>query len=101
MASGGASPFPPATRTATPLGPSPLNPNAAAASTTLRQTKICVYCGSSPGHNPAHMEAARQLARVMAANNIALGNPPPLPSLFSSHPSVTFKGHTCSAPQRT
>jgi hypothetical protein len=38
-----------------------------------KRTKICVYCGSSPGHNPAHMEAARQLARVMAANDIALG----------------------------
>lgn len=38
-----------------------------------RVTKICVYCGSSPGSKPEHMEAARQLARVMAANNIQLG----------------------------
>lgn len=38
-----------------------------------RRTKICVYCGSSPGSKPEHMEAARQLARVMAANNIQLG----------------------------
>lgn len=38
-----------------------------------RQTKICVYCGSAPGTKPEHMEAARQLARVMAANNIGLG----------------------------
>jgi len=38
-----------------------------------RRTKICVYCGSSPGYDAAHMEAARDLARVMAANNIGLG----------------------------
>lgn len=38
-----------------------------------RRTRICVYCGSSPGSKPEHMEAARQLARVMAANNIQLG----------------------------
>lgn len=37
-----------------------------------RRVKICVYCGSSPGHDPAHLEAARELARVMAAHNIAL-----------------------------
>jgi predicted Rossmann-fold nucleotide-binding protein len=37
------------------------------------RTKICVYCGASSGKNPAHMEAARQLAKAMAANNIDLG----------------------------
>lgn len=37
------------------------------------RTKICVYCGASAGTNPAHIEAARELARVMAANNIDLG----------------------------
>jgi len=36
------------------------------------RVKICVYCGASGGKNPAHMEAARQLARVMAANDIDL-----------------------------
>ncbi|KYK61636.1 lysine decarboxylase-like protein [Drechmeria coniospora] len=36
------------------------------------RTKICVYCGASAGGSPAHMEMARQLARVMAANNIDL-----------------------------
>ncbi|AEO56398.1 hypothetical protein MYCTH_2077843 [Thermothelomyces thermophilus ATCC 42464] len=41
-------------------------------STTPKQTKICVYCGSSPGNKPEHVEAARELARLMAANNIAL-----------------------------
>ncbi|KAI3396416.1 hypothetical protein diail_12224 [Diaporthe ilicicola] len=37
-----------------------------------RKTKICVYCGASPGNKPEHMESARQLAKVMAANNIGL-----------------------------
>ncbi|KAH8881974.1 hypothetical protein GQ53DRAFT_666703 [Thozetella sp. PMI_491] len=41
------------------------------AASNTRKT-ICVYCGSSPGYNPDHMEAARDLARVMAANNISL-----------------------------
>ncbi|KAJ0117059.1 lysine decarboxylase family protein [Diaporthe amygdali] len=40
--------------------------------TEQRQTKICVYCGASPGNKPEHMESARQLARVMAAHNIGL-----------------------------
>ena len=58
-------------RTATPSG---LNPTSADQQDGIdRRTKICVYCGSSPGHNPAHMAAARELARVMAANKIALG----------------------------
>jgi uncharacterized protein (TIGR00730 family) len=33
---------------------------------------ICVYCGSSPGINPAHAEAARTLGRAMAVNGIGL-----------------------------
>lgn len=36
------------------------------------RTKICVFCGASGGTSPAHMEAARQLGRIMAANNIDL-----------------------------
>jgi hypothetical protein len=63
MASGGVSPFP-ASGTSTP---SSLNPDG------TKQTKICVYCGSSPGTDPAHVEAARALAKAMAANNIGLG----------------------------
>lgn len=51
--------------------PSNLNPNA------TKPTKIAVYCGSSPGHDPAHMEMARELASVMAKHNIGLGKPPP------------------------
>ncbi|PHH61722.1 hypothetical protein CDD81_8014 [Ophiocordyceps australis] len=36
------------------------------------RTKICVYCGASGSNNPSHMEMARQLAKVLAANNISL-----------------------------
>jgi hypothetical protein len=54
-------------RTATP---SSLNPDG------TKRTKICVYCGASPGLNPEHMEAARELAREMAKHNIALGRHP-------------------------
>ncbi|KAK4213331.1 hypothetical protein QBC37DRAFT_173493 [Rhypophila decipiens] len=63
MASGGGSPFPsvPASGTSTPSG-SNLN----------KPTRICVYCGASPGADKAHLEAARDLARAMAANNIQL-----------------------------
>ncbi|RFN44402.1 hypothetical protein FIE12Z_11360 [Fusarium flagelliforme] len=39
---------------------------------TTARTKICVYCGASPGASPTHMEAARNLARAMAAKNIDL-----------------------------
>lgn len=66
MESGGVSPFP-ASRTSTPSSQNANGP---------RQTKICVYCGSMPGNSPAHMEAARELARTMAANNIGLGESP-------------------------
>jgi uncharacterized protein (TIGR00730 family) len=33
---------------------------------------VCVYCGSSPGINPAHAEAARTLGRALAENGIGL-----------------------------
>jgi uncharacterized protein (TIGR00730 family) len=33
---------------------------------------ICVYCGSSPGTNPAYAEAARTLGRAMAENGVGL-----------------------------
>lgn len=36
------------------------------------RTKICVYCGSSGGNDAEHMETARELARVMAENDIDL-----------------------------
>ncbi|KAI9049628.1 hypothetical protein LZ554_006653 [Drepanopeziza brunnea f. sp. 'monogermtubi'] len=36
------------------------------------KTKICVFCGSSPGYSPAHMEAARALGAALHAHNISL-----------------------------
>jgi len=33
---------------------------------------ICVYCASGPGNNPAFIEAARRLGRILAENNIRL-----------------------------
>jgi hypothetical protein len=48
------------------------NSNGNGSGTTPR-TKICVYCGASSGTTPAHLEAARELGRVMAENNIDLG----------------------------
>ncbi|KAK4168947.1 hypothetical protein QBC43DRAFT_83276 [Cladorrhinum sp. PSN259] len=58
MESGGASV--PVSRTDTPASDSP------------KRTKIAVYCGASAGFDSAHVEAARALARAMAANNIGL-----------------------------
>lgn len=40
------------------------------------RTKICVFCGASPGTKPEYVEAARALARSMAANEIDLGMSP-------------------------
>jgi hypothetical protein len=34
--------------------------------------RICVYCGSGPGLNPAYAEAARTLGRAMAVSEIGL-----------------------------
>ncbi|KAM0324118.1 hypothetical protein ACHAQA_008310 [Verticillium albo-atrum] len=64
MASGGPSPLPsfPASRSGTP----------SSAVNGTKRAKICVYCGASAGFKPSHMEAARELAKVMAANNIDL-----------------------------
>lgn len=33
---------------------------------------VCVYCGSSPGTNPAFIAAAKRFGELMAKNNIAL-----------------------------
>jgi uncharacterized protein (TIGR00730 family) len=33
---------------------------------------VCVYCGSSPGTNPAFIAAAQRFGELMAKNNIAL-----------------------------
>ena len=34
--------------------------------------RICVYCGSGPGTDPAYMEAARALGKILAENGIEL-----------------------------
>lgn len=34
--------------------------------------RICVYCGSGPGKNPAYAEAARELGQEMAGRGIGL-----------------------------
>lgn len=39
---------------------------------TTPPTKICVLCSTGDGHSPAHLEAARSLARLMHANSIHL-----------------------------
>jgi uncharacterized protein (TIGR00730 family) len=36
------------------------------------QHRLCVYCGSSPGANPAYLQAARDLGTAMAAAGIGL-----------------------------
>ena len=33
---------------------------------------VCVFCGSSPGHDPAYAQAARAMGRVLAARGITL-----------------------------
>jgi uncharacterized protein (TIGR00730 family) len=39
---------------------------------TSKIKKVCVYCGSSPGTNPAFIKAARQFGETLAANGIGL-----------------------------
>ena len=34
--------------------------------------KICVYCGSGPGSDPAFLEAARRFGKILAENRIGL-----------------------------
>ncbi|KAK5662766.1 hypothetical protein OQA88_6173 [Cercophora sp. LCS_1] len=65
MESGGASPFPsgPVSGASTP---SDVNADG------TKRTKICVYCGASAGNKPEHLEAARELGKLFAANNIGL-----------------------------
>ncbi|KAL8400624.1 hypothetical protein RB594_000863 [Gaeumannomyces avenae] len=50
-------------RTATPAG---ANGNG------TKRTRICVYCGSSRGNDPAYLQAARDLAKAMAEHEIDL-----------------------------
>jgi uncharacterized protein (TIGR00730 family) len=39
---------------------------------TANFRNICVYCGSGPGHDPAFAQTARDLGRILAAENIGL-----------------------------
>jgi len=39
---------------------------------TLNVQNICVYCGSGAGRNPAFMDAARALGRILATSRIGL-----------------------------
>jgi hypothetical protein len=39
---------------------------------TNKIRKICVYCGSGPGTDPAFVEAAREFGRILAKNGIGL-----------------------------
>lgn len=79
MESGGASPFRsvPASGTSTP---SDFNADG------TKRTKICVYCGASGGFKPEHLDSARELAKLFAANNIGLGK--------SLKPLVTVISHS-------
>ncbi|CAL5868230.1 uncharacterized protein PFLUO_LOCUS2454 [Penicillium psychrofluorescens] len=43
-----------------------------AASSQDKPAVVCVFCGSSPGNNPAHMVAARALAQEFHKNNVQL-----------------------------
>jgi len=36
--------------------------------------RVCVYCGSRPGHRPAYAEAARQLAALLARAGVGIVN---------------------------
>ena len=38
----------------------------------MSMEKICVYCGSSPGKNPAYSHAAKSLAKAMCERGIGL-----------------------------
>jgi uncharacterized protein (TIGR00730 family) len=38
----------------------------------MKITRICVYCGSSPGKNPAYSDAARALAKELCERDIGL-----------------------------
>ena len=38
----------------------------------MKIKRICVYCGSSPGKNPAYAHAAKDLANAMCERGIGL-----------------------------
>ncbi|KAI0016993.1 hypothetical protein F4780DRAFT_796933 [Xylariomycetidae sp. FL0641] len=71
MESGGVSPMP-STGPSSTASPRVSTPSALNHTSSPLPTKICVYCGSSPGTNPEHMKAAQELGTLMAKNNISL-----------------------------
>ncbi|MGL4551767.1 MAG: TIGR00730 family Rossman fold protein [Gemmataceae bacterium] len=38
----------------------------------MRRGSVCVFCGSSPGHDPAYAEAARRLGGAIAGRGLTL-----------------------------
>ncbi|KAF7865949.1 hypothetical protein EAF04_006113 [Stromatinia cepivora] len=78
MASGGVSPIssgspvPSIRGSADPSISSPLAQTTSSSTTPPLPTKICVFCGASPGSSPSHMAMARSLAEHMASQNISL-----------------------------
>src|SRR5690606_22027739 len=49
-----------------------LDTDASPPASATRLRRICVYCGSGPGSDPAYAEAARALGTIMAARGIGL-----------------------------
>lgn len=47
-------------------------PDAASPLVTVAPRSLCVFCGSSPGTNPAHVKAAQRLGRILAENGVHL-----------------------------
>jgi hypothetical protein len=93
MASGGASPFPtkdsPQVMGSTGIGSSSLNPDSLSASivsqTEKFKTKICVFCGASPGNSPAHMVYLLQASsRIFARSQTELTTTPTTGSCSST-----------------
>jgi uncharacterized protein (TIGR00730 family) len=52
--------------------PVPLRSKRSGRAKPRRVRNVCVYCGSSPGRNPAYVEAARSLGRGLAEADIGL-----------------------------
>ena len=39
---------------------------------TSKIRKICVYCGSGPGNDPAYVKAAREFGEILAKEKVGL-----------------------------
>jgi uncharacterized protein (TIGR00730 family) len=62
--------MPAAGLTREPARPKPVSMNKMEKMSRIRT--VCVYCGSSPGTDPAFIESARALGQAMAANGVGL-----------------------------